>query len=349
MPKMSIIVPIYNVDEYLERCICSILAQTFADFELILVNDGSTDQSGLICDNYQIMDQRIKVIHKQNEGVSVARNIALDIAEGKYIIFCDSDDSWKKGLLQKVYEVAEKRNSDCTIFNYDKISGNKVIWQSNFVDGVFEMLDESSRMKYLMEYFFRYRHGYEVWSRVFKNEIIKRHHLRFCTNCNNFAEDYGFVAKYLLYAKRIICLPESMYNYYLRENSMMSNSSSLIKLDELNEVSFDFWQEYKKIYAESKYLKDFHVFHFMFMYNQYQKIIGTEKYPFLKEELDKIKRYDWYEENVKQNIKNYRKLKLLFGKNNARKILLFDRYCRHKNWERFRYESFLFYKFLLKK
>lgn len=92
MPKISIIVPVYNVEKYLRKCIDSILNQTFKDFELILIDDGSTDESGKICDEYNLKDNRIKVIHKENGGLSSARNAGLDIAQGEYIGFVDSDD-----------------------------------------------------------------------------------------------------------------------------------------------------------------------------------------------------------------------------------------------------------------
>ena len=101
MPKISIIVPIYNVEKYLDKCIKSILNQSFEDFELILVNDGSTDSCGVICDKYKKLDGRITVIHKANGGLSSARNAGIDIARGEYIGFVDSDDY----IHEKMYEI----------------------------------------------------------------------------------------------------------------------------------------------------------------------------------------------------------------------------------------------------
>ena len=92
MPKISIIVPVYKVEKFLPKCIDSILSQTFTDFELILVDDGSPDNCGKICDEYAHKDDRVVVVHKLNEGVSIARNKGLDVAKGEYILFCDSDD-----------------------------------------------------------------------------------------------------------------------------------------------------------------------------------------------------------------------------------------------------------------
>ena len=104
MPKVSIIVPVYNTKDYLHRCVDSILAQTFTDFELLLIDDGSTDSSGIICDNYSQIDSRVRVFHKKNGGVSSARNIGLDNANGEWITFVDSDDWVAAAYIEKLYE-----------------------------------------------------------------------------------------------------------------------------------------------------------------------------------------------------------------------------------------------------
>ena len=103
MPEISIIVPVYKVEKYLNRCIDSILAQSFPDFELILVDDGSPDKSGKICDDYAAKDSRVKVIHKENAGVSAARNSGLAMSSGSYIMFCDSDDFVDKNWCGALY------------------------------------------------------------------------------------------------------------------------------------------------------------------------------------------------------------------------------------------------------
>lgn len=118
MPKISIIVPIYNVERYIHRCIESILNQNFCDFELILVNDGSPDQCGDICDEYALKDNRIKVIHKNNGGLSSARNAGIDIAKGKYIGFIDSDDWIEPDMYEILYQNIKKYNADISMCKY---------------------------------------------------------------------------------------------------------------------------------------------------------------------------------------------------------------------------------------
>lgn len=114
-PIISIVVPVYNVEKYLDRCIESILAQSFKDFELILVNDGSSDSSAFICDKYKGMDKRVKVIHKENGGLSDARNKGIEIATGKYIGFVDSDDYIDKDMYLQLYELIEMHSADIAI------------------------------------------------------------------------------------------------------------------------------------------------------------------------------------------------------------------------------------------
>ena len=118
MPIVSIIVPVYNVEAYLQRCVDSILAQTFTDFELILVDDGSTDSSPAICDTYAARDARVIVIHKKNGGVSSARNEALDIIQGEYVAFCDSDDYWEANLIECTLGAMYAAQADCVHFGY---------------------------------------------------------------------------------------------------------------------------------------------------------------------------------------------------------------------------------------
>lgn len=118
MKKISVIVPVYNVEKYLSQCLDSIIHQTYKNLEIILVDDGSTDSSGLICDNYSQKDKRIKIIHKCQGGLSDARNAGLKIATGEYISFIDSDDFIDKNMYSILINNTQKYNSDIVWFNY---------------------------------------------------------------------------------------------------------------------------------------------------------------------------------------------------------------------------------------
>ena len=118
MAQISVIVPVYNTEKYLHRCIDSILAQTYTDFELLLINDGSTDESGEICDEYAKKDSRIVVIHKVNEGVSIARNTGIKRSSSKYITFIDSDDYIANDMIEQLYIALHNTESDISVCNF---------------------------------------------------------------------------------------------------------------------------------------------------------------------------------------------------------------------------------------
>lgn len=120
MPRFSVVVPVYNAEKYLEKCIDSVLLQSFNDLELVLVNDGSTDSSGHICDRFAASDKRVKVIHQKNQGHITARMNGVKAASGEYILFLDSDDYWFEGLAEKVDEKLTKYNSDIFIFRLER-------------------------------------------------------------------------------------------------------------------------------------------------------------------------------------------------------------------------------------
>jgi glycosyltransferase involved in cell wall biosynthesis len=126
MPKISVIIPVYKVEEYLRKCLDSVLAQTFQDYELILVDDGSPDNCGKICDEYALKDSRIRVIHKQNGGLSDARNAAMDIITGEYISFIDSDDYVLPTHLEELYSALIETDSDLAIGNITSVSEDKL-------------------------------------------------------------------------------------------------------------------------------------------------------------------------------------------------------------------------------
>lgn len=128
MTKITVVVPIYNSDRFLERCIRSVINQTFQDIEVLLINDGSNDKSGQICDKYAEKDSRITVYHKKNQGVSSARNLAIDKAKGEYICFVDSDDEIDKCMLEELHKLINNNNADIVICGHKSIyPNNKVV------------------------------------------------------------------------------------------------------------------------------------------------------------------------------------------------------------------------------
>ena len=132
---ISVIVPVYNAEKYLHRCVDSILTQTFDNFELLLINDGSNDNSGVICDEYALKDSRVRVFHKENGGVSSARNLGLDNSKGEWIAFCDADDYALPTFLSTYDELINIHNADLCILDFIadySISTDEIIYKSSF-------------------------------------------------------------------------------------------------------------------------------------------------------------------------------------------------------------------------
>lgn len=332
MPAVSVIVPVYKVEPYLFRCIDSILAQTFTNFELILVDDGSPDGCPEICDNYASQDTRIKVLHLQNGGVSKARNAGLDAATGEYIAFCDSDDWWDRTLLSRVMEETEKKDWDWVSFRYRRVNNLGGIQEVNYHTGQWNFETWDNKIQFLCSHFLQYHSGWEIWARLFKREIIELHGIRFCETCNNFAEDMGFCAKYLLCSNSITAIEDCLYNYYLRENSMMAESKQIVKLDEMNEVSYDFGMFAKKTLPPNLYSENIGIVHYLIMYNQYAKLFFTEKYRTLSTEFMKIKRQPWFIKSAFSAFIGRKKLQRYFGQEYAARIVNFSVFCLHRNW-----------------
>ena len=209
-PKISVIVPVYNTEKYLHRCIDSILSQTFTDFELLLINDGSKDRSGAICDEYAAKDNRVRVFHKENGGVSSARNLGLDSAYGEYIIFLDSDDYWLNNMaLELLYNTAIKFGLDIVRGEYKAVNKDgKDLFLSPLLN---------TRMKYskriLSSDLFYTKiicgENFLVLSLI-KSVVLEK--LRFNPN-RSFLEDMEFYAKMLMKPMRCMFLPLEFYAY----------------------------------------------------------------------------------------------------------------------------------------
>ena len=205
--EISIIVPVYRAEKYLSRCVGSILEQTFTDFELILVDDGSPDKSGKLCDKYAKKDSRIKVIHKENGGVSSARNAGLDIAQGKYITFIDSDDWVSEKYLQLLIEPMIKEDVQLVVGSYETRDKNifhrKV--KTSFID-ILKLKDDERAACYDMH------HLKGPCMKMFLLSIIKKNNLRFKLNIH-FGEDTIFVRNYLRFCEKIYTIEEIIYFY----------------------------------------------------------------------------------------------------------------------------------------
>lgn len=221
IPKVSMIVPVYKVEAYLHECIDSVLNQTYADYELILVDDGSPDRCGEICEEYARKDCRIRVIHKENGGLSSARNAGLDVARGKYIYFLDSDDTIAPQLLSAVVEKMDM-GMDMVVFQFCRQYADGRKEKCCFHEtGAYRMSSEEERVRFVMKQVLRGMIGWEACFRMYDRKKIERYSLRFADNRTIFAEDLHFCLCYCAHAENILSIDDCLYNYRMRDDSIM--------------------------------------------------------------------------------------------------------------------------------
>lgn len=234
--KLSIIIPIYNTEAYLPRCIDSILSQSFTDYELILIDDGSIDNSGAICDNYAQQDNRIKVFHQKNGGLSSARNTGLDHAQGEWIYFVDSDDELKLNGLQTLVDCISD-DVDCVMGGYEQYDLDGNLIETEKKHETLTLSKQDSLLVLFPEHTIIYSYLGYVWNRLFRNQIIQEYSLRFDTSIR-IKEDSLFVTEYLCKSNgktRFTTTP--VYKYIAQKNSEMN--SLMLRYDSKYVSSFD--------------------------------------------------------------------------------------------------------------
>ena len=235
---ISIIVPVYNVEKYLPRCIDSILMQTYSNFEVILVNDGSEDGSGQICDEYAAKDSRIKVIHQSNAGVAAARNVALRSASGDYLGFVDSDDYISSDMCEKVMKLFNQYDVDVVTFDCCRVAedGKEL--------GRTETLDEGilSQENALAELMRGHMNNY-MWNKVFKRRVFEG--IRFPEG--RVWEDMAITHQLFLSADKLYCTTDILYYYCARRDSIIATIGEKA-LGDIYLARYNSYTELKEIY-----------------------------------------------------------------------------------------------------
>lgn len=219
MVSISVVIPVYNVELYLKRCVFSVLDQTFKEFELILVDDGSTDNSGKICDDLKLYDKRIKVIHKQNGGLSSARNIGIKNATSDYITFIDSDDFIAKDYLNYAYDLLIKYNADIISVDYKRVS--KIITEKEKKDNIKVMTEFDSVCHYLKCGCKRHN-NYPAWNKIYKKELFSD----IIFPEGKIYEDMYTNLKLFFRSKKTIFSTKLCYFYWINPNSITQSCFS---------------------------------------------------------------------------------------------------------------------------
>ena len=280
MSKVTIIVPVYNVEKYLRDSIESAINQTYKDIEILLIDDGSKDSSGKICDEYALKDNRIKVIHQNNAGLSGARNTGLKNATGEYIMFLDSDDTFELQACEKLVEYIDETNADYVIGNYSNMSEEGEVWKNPIFDKEkytkFKLsINDYDKSFYIM--------NSGVWNKIFRKSFLDELGILFEDRLP--AEDAIFTTYCFIKSKNVYYLPELVYDYRLRDADSISTSCSLGYFMGINKA-------YKIIYNNFKnnnqleYYRYFYaksVNYMLFRFVDSEKLIDEERIKVLDE------------------------------------------------------------------
>lgn len=262
---LSIIVPVYNVESYLINCLDSIINQTFEEFELILIDDGSTDNSGAICDEYAQKDKRIIVIHKKNGGLSSARNKGLDIAVGKYITFVDSDDEIEQNTYSSNINLLDN-NSDIDILQYP------TYWYYQSSNEYKDNLDEQSfcgEEDIISSWWEGNVLNPSAWNKIYRKEMFSN--IRYPEGHIN--EDIYLIVDFARLAKKVYISKYGCYYYYLRDNSISNSQYTLSK-------NIDLFVGQLKVYKELCSFKSLQSCKLRSFYRVFRRLITTQiSYP----------------------------------------------------------------------
>lgn len=249
---VSVVIPIYNVQNYLRKCLNSILSQTYKNTEIILVDDGSTDDSGTICDKYEKYDSRIIVVHKKNGGLSDARNVGIDIASGKYITFIDSDDYVSENYIEELYKMLIENNADISsvCLHYVNEIGRSLSRTYTKKDII--LLSTKEALKQMM---YQTLITNSACTKLYKIDLFKE--IRYPVG--ELFEDIAVTYKLFMKAKKIVAKQTSLYHYFVRTGSISKNKFTTYHMSRLlnSEIMI---KDICKVYPDLKKVGDMRLF-----------------------------------------------------------------------------------------
>ena len=252
-PTVSIIVPVYNAEATISRCIESIINQEYRDFELLLIDDGSTDSSGMICDRYAAEDSRIRLIHKENTGVSETRNMALDLACGTYLQFLDSDDWITPNATRLFVEEAERYHCDMVISDFYRVVGKRVAHKGDIDDDC--VLTQEEFSAHMLQNPADFYYGV-LWNKLYRRDIVEKYHLRMNPEIS-WCEDFMFNLEYIRHAEVFYALQVPVYYYVKTKGSLASQGMSISKTIKMKLMVFEYYNNfYKHVLDEEDYEKN---------------------------------------------------------------------------------------------
>lgn len=250
MIKVSIIVPVYNVEKYIERCLKSLVNQTMQEIEILIINDGTKDNSMDVCNKYAKVDDRIKIYNKENEGLGLTRNYGIKRALGEYVCFVDSDDYVDVDMCQKLYNEAKKNNADIVYGGIFYDNNNNKIVKKACVNNI-TIWKGKEKVKELLLDFIATKPKEKndtvmevsVWKALFKRKILVENNILFVSERQFISEDVIFDIDYFLHCKCIVAIPDCIYYYCLNENSL----SKSFRSDRFKKVKILYEEIYRKL------------------------------------------------------------------------------------------------------
>ncbi len=328
--KVSVIIPIYKVEKYIRRCIDSILAQTYRNLEILLVDDGSPDHCPEICDDYAKIDPRIRVIHKPNGGLSDARNAALKIFSGDYVYFLDGDDYVAPNLIEVALGNAIETSADLVTFNYYRVDEyDNLLSTSYFKTGTYA-IDDRNRMDYIVNRLTKYTNGWEAWNRLFKGDIIRRHQLYFWDNKVIFAEDFGFSINYALHVTKITSISDVLYYYLIRKDSIMSQATREPRLSASLALSKLVEEKISASFSDTNLQKQYPLLFYSIMFEQLRSFTADN----YKKAIAAINDKEYFYKQIRRVVFRFLSVLRYYGLRKGSIVLLHCILLLTKRWER---------------
>lgn len=296
---VSVIIPVYNVEKYVGKCLDSIKIQTYTNLQIIIVDDGCKDDSVKICEKYAEQDKRMLIVHKENGGLSSARNEGLKYATGKYCYFFDSDDYIEPDTIEVAVREMQENHAQLVAFNRDKVSEDGHQLSAGRVgNNQYEIHSEKDRMIFYLKVYYAYDICFEMWNKLYDLDIIREHQLYFENNYEVFAEDVCFNSYYLLYVNKVVSIDRVFYHYLVREDSIMGVEQKKLKLKNffclLSRIE-TFFQTHA-----SDYMKEhFYLMVPVFMQGKYADLIYY-KLPELLSKVQPSPEYDYYQSKLQE-------------------------------------------------
>lgn len=251
-PTVSIIVPVYNAEDTIERCVDSVIHQDYQDYELLLIDDGSSDSSGAICDRAAGDDQRVQVVHKANSGVSDSRNLGISLAKGTYLQFVDSDDWIPKNATSQLIQAANRENCDLVVAGFYRVVGERVSPKNDIDEEC--LLSREEYLAHMMEHPADFYYGV-LWNKLYRREIVIRHNLKMNPKIS-WCEDFMFNLEYILWAASFYALSTPVYYYVKTKGSLASQSMSIAKTIRMKLTVFEYYNQFfKTVLDEDEYEK----------------------------------------------------------------------------------------------